>query len=217
MAAVTEHIRFYTMVLKLPIRQPLLVAKTVGTAAVLSGNRVALGVGLSWMPEEFAFLSEDFATRAPRTDEAVEIIRTVLAGGMVEHHGEHYDFAPLQMSPAPSKPVPIYVGGMTPPALRRAARIGDGWISANVTTDELAVVIDRLRDALAAQGRTTDGFEIKVVATDAFDLDGFKRLRDLGVTDAITQPWWFYGGDPNAVDTKVDAVRRFADEIGSAL
>jgi probable F420-dependent oxidoreductase len=217
MAAVTERIRFYTMVLKLPIRQPLLVAKTIATAAVLSGERIALGVGLSWMPEEFAFLSEDFATRAPRTDEAVEIIRKVLAGGMVEHHGEHYDFEPLQMSPVPTAPVPIYVGGMTPPALRRAARIGDGWISANVTTDELAVVIGKLRDALAAEGRTTDGYEIKVVATDAFDLDGFKRLRDLGVTDAITQPWWFYGGDPNALDTKVDAVRRFADEIGSAL
>jgi probable F420-dependent oxidoreductase len=217
MAAVTERLRFYTMVLKLPIRQPLLIAKTVATAAVLSGDRVALGVGLSWMPEEFVWLAEDFASRGPRTDEAVAIIRTVLAGGMVEHHGKHYDFDRLQMSPVPSAPVPIYIGGMTPPALRRAARIGDGWISANVTTDELALSIEQLRAALAAQGRTTDGFEIKVVATDAFDLDGFRRLRDLGVTDAITQPWWFYGGDPNSVTTKVDAVRRFADEIAAEL
>ena len=217
MAAVTERLCFYTMVLKLPIRQPLLVAKTVATAAVLSGDRVALGVGLSWMPEEFAFLSEDFATRGRRTDEAVAIIRAVLEGGMVEHHGEHYDFAPLQMSPVPAQPVPIYIGGMTAPALRRAARIGDGWISANVTTDELAVVIGQLKEALAARDRTTEGYEIKVVATDAFDLDGFKRLRDLGVTDAITQPWWFYGGDPNALQTKVEAVHRFADEIGCAL
>jgi probable F420-dependent oxidoreductase len=217
MAAVTEQVRFYTMVLKLPIRQPLLVAKTVATAAVLSHDRVALGVGLSWMPEEFAFLSEDFKTRGPRTDEAVAIIRAVLAGGMVEHHGEHYDFEPLQMSPVPSVPVPIYIGGMTKPALRRAARIGDGWISANATTDELATTIDALRAALDAEGRTTEGFEIKVVATDAFDLDGFKRLRDLGVTDAITQPWWFYGGELDALPTKVDGVRRFADEVMAKL
>src|SRR3954471_4931572 len=217
MAAVTERVHFYTMVLKLPIRQPLLVAKTVGTAAVLSHDRVALGVGLSWMPEEFAFLSEEFTTRGPRTDEAVAIIRAVLAGGMVEHHGAHYDFDALQMSPVPSAPVPIYIGGMTKPALRRAARIGDGWISANVTTDELAVTIEALRAALDAEGRTTEGYEIKVVATDAFDLDGFKRLRDLGVTDAITQPWWFYGGDANALQTKTDSVRRFAVEMATAL
>ena len=169
------------------------------------------------MPEEFAWLAEDFATRGPRTDEAVAIIRAVLAGGMVEHHGEHYDFDRLQMSPVPTAPVPIYVGGMTPLALRRAAQ-DRGRLDLGQRHHRRA---GRDHRAAArrpdAQGRTTEGFEIKVVATDAFDLDGFKRLRDLGVTDAITQPWWFYGGDPNALTTKVDSVRRFADEIGSHL
>ena len=213
MAAVTERLRFQTMVLKLPIRQPLLVARTVGTAALLSGNRVELGVGLSWMPEEFRFLGEDFESRAARTDEAIEIIRKVLAGGMVEHHGRHYDFDRLEVAPAPTGPVPIIVGGTTEPALRRAARLGDGWVSSGNTTEELARMIARLRELLEAEGRDASTFQCKAVCTDAFDLDGYRRLADIGATEVITQPWWFYGGDPEAVATRVDAIARFGDEV----
>lgn len=213
MAAVTERLRFQTMVLKLPIRQPLLVARTVGTAALLSGNRVELGVGLSWMPEEFRFLGEDFASRGARTDEAIEIIREVLGGGMVEHHGKHYDFDRLQIAPAPTEPVPIIVGGTTPPALRRAARLGDGWVSSGNTSEELAAMMATLRDLLSAAGRDATSFQFKAVCTDAFDLDGYRRLVDAGATEVITQPWWLYGGDPEDVGTRVDAVRRFGDEV----
>jgi probable F420-dependent oxidoreductase len=213
MAAVTERLRFQTMVLKLPIRQPLLVARTVGSAAVLSGNRVELGVGLSWMPEEFEFLSEDFDTRAARTDEAIGIIRALLAGGMVEHHGTHYDFERLQIAPAPTEPVPIIVGGTTRAALRRAARLGDGWVSSGNTTEEAAGLIARLHELLAAEGRDPEGFAVKVVSTDAFDLDGYRRLADVGATEVITQPWWLYGGDPEDVGVRVDALHRFGDEV----
>lgn len=213
MAAVTERLRFQTMVLKLPIRQPLLVARTVGSAAVLSGNRVELGVGLSWMPEEFRFLGEVFQTRAARTDEAIEVIRKVLAGGMVEHHGEHYDFDRLEMSPAPTEPVPIIIGGTTAPALRRAARIGDGWVSSGNTTEELAAMVSALRELLVAEGRDPDAFQVKAVTTDAFDLDAFRKLEAFGVTEVITQPWWLYGGDPEDLAVRVDAVRRFGDEV----
>jgi probable F420-dependent oxidoreductase len=217
MAAVTERLRFQTMVLKLPIRQPLLVARTVGTAAVLSGNRVELGVGLSWMPEEFRFLSEDFDSRAARTDEAVEIIRKLLAGGWVEHHGEHYDFDRLMMAPWPSEPVPIIVGGTTKPALRRAARLGDGWVSSGNTTEEAAAMIAELRSLLEAEGRDPDGgFAYKVVSTDAFDLDGYRRLADAGATEVIVQPWWLYGGDPEDLQVRIDAVARFGDEVVGA-
>jgi alkanesulfonate monooxygenase SsuD/methylene tetrahydromethanopterin reductase-like flavin-dependent oxidoreductase (luciferase family) len=174
---------------------------------------LALGVGLSWIPEEFTWLSEDFASRGPRTNEAIGIIRALLAGGMVEHHGEHYDFDRLQMSPAPAKAVPMIVGGMTAPALRRAARLGDGWVSANVTTEVLASTITDLRAALDVEGHADDPFEIIAIATDAFDADGFKRLADLGVTEAITQPWWFYGGDPEDLQVRVDAIHRFAEEV----
>jgi probable F420-dependent oxidoreductase len=217
MAAVTRRLRFYTNVLKLPIRSPLLVAKTVGSAAVLSDNRVALGVGLSWMPEEFAWCGTDWATRGPRIDEAIEIVRRVLSGGMVEYHGKHYDFDRLQMSPAPTEPVPIYVGGHSNPGLRRAARLGDGWVSVNVTTAEIQRAIEQLRERRAEFGRSDLPFEIKVVPTDAFDVESYRRLFELGVTDLIVIPWLLYGGDPSSLDAKRRGIERFANEVIAKL
>jgi probable F420-dependent oxidoreductase len=214
MAAVTKRLRFYTHVIKLPLRHPLLIAKTVGSAAVLSNNRVGLGVGLSWIPEEFTWCGVEFATRGPRADEAIEIIRGLLGGGMFEHHGKHYDFGRLQMSPAPSAPVPIYVGGHSEPALRRAARLGDGWCSAMSTEPETRRIIGRLRELRAEQGRADLPFEIQVSSIDTFDVDGYRRLEDAGVTDLITQPWLFYGGGLSAsIEEKRDGIKRFADDV----
>lgn len=213
MAAVTTRLRFYTNVIKLGIRHPLLVAKIVGSAAVLSGNRVALGVGLGWIPEEFAWCGQDYASRGRRVDEAIEVIRAVLRGGMVEYHGKHYDFDRLQMSPAPSEPVPIYVGGLSKPALRRAARLGDGWISVMNSESELGALIGELNRLRAELGRADDPFEIKVVCTDVFDPDGYRRLADNGVTDLITMPWYLYGGDMGPLATKLSALERFADQV----
>ena len=217
MAAVTERLRFYTNVLKLAIRNPLLVAKAVGSAAVLSGDRVGLGVGLGWIPEEFAWCGTDYATRGARADEAIEVIRLCLGGGMVEYHGRHYDFDRLQMSPAPREPVPIYVGGLSKPALRRAARLGDGWISVVNSEAEIRGWIADLAAQRRAYGRSDLPFEIKVVCSDVFDLDGYRRLEDAGVTDLISMPWHLYGGDPSALDTKTVGLERFADDVIAKL
>jgi probable F420-dependent oxidoreductase len=214
MAAVTKRLRFYTHVLKLPIRHPLHVAKTVGSAAVLSGNRVGLGVGLSWIPEEATWCGVDFATRGARADEAVEIVRGLLRGGMFEFHGKHHDFGRLQMSPAPTEPVPIYVGGHSEPALRRAARLGDGWCSAMSTEPETRRIIARLRALRAEHGREGLPFEIQVSSIDVFDVDGYKRLEEAGVTDVITQPWLLYGaGMAASLAEKEDGIKRFADDV----
>ena len=153
MAAVTSKITFYTNVLKLPIREPLLVAKAVGSIAVMSNNRLALGVGLSWMPEEFKYLHQDMKSRGARVDEMIEIIRGVLLGGMFEYHGKYYDFDRLQMSPAPDKPVPMYIGGISEPALRRAARLGDGWIAVGKSAEETKQQIAKLHKFRKEYGR----------------------------------------------------------------
>jgi probable F420-dependent oxidoreductase len=212
MAAVTSKIKLYTSVLKLPIRHPLLVAKTVGSAAVLSGNRVGLGVGLSWIPEEFTWCQTEYATRGERVDEAIGILRALFAGGMVEHHGKHYDFGRLQMSPAPTAPVPIYVGGHSEPALKRAARLADGWTAAMITQSETKKVVDRLRVLRAEYGRADVPFEIQVSSIDTFDADGYRRLEDIGVTEVITQPWMFYDGLDATLDQKKASIDRFARE-----
>jgi probable F420-dependent oxidoreductase len=213
MAAVTERLRFYTNVLKVGIRQPLLVAKTVGSTAAMFPGRIGLGVGLSWIPEEFAWLGTEKRTRGARLDEGIEIIRACLAGGWVEHHGEHYDFDRLMMSPAPSEPVPIYVGGHSEPALRRAARLGDGWIAVQVEPSEVAEIVPQLTAYREEFGRAEVPFEIGVTPLVMPSVEAMEELAELGVTDVITVPWYFYGGDPTALDTKLADLERFAAEI----
>ena len=217
MAAVTSRLRFCTAVMKLPIRAPLLVAKTVGSAAVLSNNRVCLGVGLSWIPEEFEWCGTDWDSRGPRTDEAIAVIREVLRGGYREFHGEHYDFGPLKMSPTPTEPVPILVGGQSKAALRRAARLGDGWTSANVPMAELRGYVEQLQTFLAEEGREADPFEIQGMAVDVSDAEGFRELFAMGVSEAVVWPWDVYGADPTSLEAKLDSVARFGDEIIAKL
>ncbi|HEY7594172.1 MAG TPA: TIGR03619 family F420-dependent LLM class oxidoreductase [Actinophytocola sp.] len=213
MGAVTSRIRFYTQVLKLSPRNPVLLARQIGSVAVLTGNRFGLGVGLGWSPEEARWCGGEFDHRGARADEAIEIIKLVLGGGMVDFHGEYYEFGKLAMSPAPSEPVPVYVGGHTDAALRRAARAGDGWTSAMITFDELGDVLARLATLRAEDGRTGP-FEIQAVCVDRFGVDGYRAQADIGVTDAIVVPWVFYGvGLDGPLEAKKDGMKRFADEI----
>jgi probable F420-dependent oxidoreductase len=213
MGAVTERIRFCTQVLKLGSRYPLPLARQVGSVAALTGNRFTLGVGLGWTPEEFEWCGVPFAHRGRRADEAIDVLRRVLGGGMVEYHGEFYDFDPLQMSPAPTEPVPIYVGGHTEAGLRRAARF-DGWTSAMMRFDELREVIGKLAALRAELGRGSEPFEIQAVCVDRFGLDGYRRQAEIGVTDAVVVPWVFDGiGFDGDLSAKQDSMRRFADEV----
>jgi probable F420-dependent oxidoreductase len=216
MAAITKRIRFYTNVVKLPIRHPLLVAKQVASIAALSNNRFAIGVGLSWIPEEFLWTHTDKKTRGARTTEAIEIIKKVCAGGTpayVEYHGTHYDFDELMISPVPTEPVPVYVGGHAEAGLKRAASIGDGWISVNTTTEQISEAITKLDRYRAEAGRKDEPFVISVLAIDAFDADGYRRLEDLGVTHAQVVPWYFYGGDPEDLEVRRESLFKFADEV----
>ena len=212
MGAVTSKLRFYTNVMKLGSRNPLLLARQVGSVANLTKNRFGFGVGIGWAPEEFEWCGVPYAKRGKRVDEMIEVIKLVLAGGMVEFHGEFYDFDRLQMSPAPTEPVPFYVGGHTDVALKRAARVGDGWTSAMLTCDQLAEIIGRLKKLLAENGRADDPFEFQAVCIDKFGVDGHRELAKVGVTDNIVIPWIFEGlGFDAPLDKKQDAMKRFAD------
>lgn len=212
MGAVTSTLRFYTNVMKLGSRNPLLLARQVGSVANLTGNRFGFGVGIGWAPEEFEWCGQPYARRGKRVDEMIEVIKLVLAGGMVEFHGEFYDFDKLQMSPAPSKPVPFYVGGHTDVALKRAARVGDGWTSAMMTCAQLAETIGKLKALLAESGRADEPFEFQAVCIDKFDVDGHRELAEAGVTDNIVMPWVMEGlGFDAPLDKKQDAMKRFAD------
>ena len=212
MGAVTSKLRFYTNVMKLGSRNPLLLARQVGSVANLTNNRFGFGIGIGWAPEEFEWCGVPYAKRGKRVDEMIEVIKLVLAGGMVEFHGDFYDFEKLQMSPAPSKPVPFYVGGHTDVALQRAARIGDGWTSAMLTCDQLAEIIGKLKALLDERGRADDPFEFQAVCIDKFDVDGHRELVEAGVTDNIVIPWIFDGhGFDAPIEAKKDSLKRYAD------
>ncbi len=217
MAAVTERLRFYTGIYVLPLRNPFVVAKAIGTAAVMSNNRVVLGVGAGWMREEFELLEQGFRQRGRRMDEMIQVIRLLWGGGMVEHHGEFYDFDRLQMSPAPSEPIPLLAGGLSEPALRRVGRLGDGWISDIHTREELRQIVERIRAYRAEYGRADESLQIVAACSDTFDVDGFRRLEDAGVTHLQTMPWFLYGGSSDSLQDKIDGLRRFADQIIAKL
>jgi probable F420-dependent oxidoreductase len=212
MGAVTSKLRFYTNVMKLGSRNPLLLARQVGSVANLTNNRFGFGIGIGWAPEEFEWCGVPYAKRGKRVDEMIEVLKLVLAGGMVEFHGDFYEFDKLQMSPAPSKPVPFYVGGHTDVALRRAARIGDGWTSAMLKCDQLAEIIGKLKALLGEYGRADEPFEFQAVCIDKFDVDGHRDLVEAGVTDNIVIPWILDGhGFDAPIKKKKDSLKRYAD------
>jgi probable F420-dependent oxidoreductase len=217
MSAVTERLRFLTNIFVLPLRNPFLVAKAVGTAAVLSGDRVALGIGVGWMEDEFRLLEQEFRGRGARCDEMIEVLRKLWTGEMVEHRGRCYEFGRLQMTPAPRRRIPLYVGGTSDAALRRAARLGDGWISELHPLDELRALVAKLHRLRAECGRAAESCHVFGAATDAFGLDGYRRLEEAGVTHVLTLPWVFYGGNTDSLDQKLDGMRRFGDDIIAKL
>lgn len=215
MAAVTKRIHFSTNIFVLPMRNPIEMAKKLATLSVMSGNRVALGSGVGWMAEEYQALGIDFKTRGKRYDEMIEIMRKLWTGEIVEHHGEIFDFPRLQMSPKPTGHIPIYLGGGSPPAMRRAARTGDGWITGNFTRETIADTIASLREMLKDAGRENDAFEI--VAPVGANLDFIKMLRDLGVTSIIDLPSRRDLGSGKTLQEKADYFNRYSNEIIAKL
>ena len=214
MGAVTSRIRFITFVLKLPMRHPLLVAKQATSVAVMTDNRLALGVGTSPWPEDYELCGVPWEGRGRRMDEAVDIVRGLSAGGYFEYHGEVFDLPPIKISPTPSAPLPILVGGHATPALRRAAR-SDGWLHGGGDPADLPGRLEKLAQLRKEEGTDDRDFEVHVISLDAFSVDGVRRLEEQGVTDVIVGFRWPYstGPDTEALQTKLDALRRCADDV----
>jgi probable F420-dependent oxidoreductase len=213
LCAVTTTLKFNFFVLKLPIRPPALVAKQAGSLNALFDNRLGLGVGTSPWPEDYELMGVPFAKRGKRMDECIEIIKGLTSGEYFEFHGEFYDIPKTKMTPAPSKPIPILIGGHAEAALRRAARC-DGWMHGGGKPAELDRLIKRLNEIREEEGRT-GAFEIHVISADAFTLDGIKRLEDKGVTDVIVgfRIPYIMGPDTQPLDAKIRNLEKFAENV----
>jgi alkanesulfonate monooxygenase SsuD/methylene tetrahydromethanopterin reductase-like flavin-dependent oxidoreductase (luciferase family) len=215
MGAVTERLRFVTFVVKLPIRHPVLIAKQITSTAVLTDDRLVLGVGTSPWPEDYEICDVPWARRGKRMDEMITVMRGLIAGGFFEFHGDIFDVPSIKMCPAPRRPVPILIGGHHEAALKRAAVDGDGWLHGGGDPADLPGLLDRLAILRKEHGTEDKPFEVHVISADAYTPDGIHRLEDLGVTDVIVGFRWPYGVEQDTEDlqTKIDNLTRFADNV----
>ena len=226
LGAVTSRLRFTTFVVKAPVRNPVLLAKQATSTAVLTGGRLSLGVGTSPWREDYDVLGVEWAGRGRRLDESIAILRGLAAGGYFQFDGKCFTVPPVKIAPVPAEPIPVLIGGHSDAALRRAARLGDGWMHGGGDPADLPGLLDRLAElrrtysapqapSLArpgegatgeglphAQGgsvgdRSPRGYEVHVISMDAYTVDGVRRLAELGVTDVIVGFRWPYATGPD--------------------
>jgi alkanesulfonate monooxygenase SsuD/methylene tetrahydromethanopterin reductase-like flavin-dependent oxidoreductase (luciferase family) len=211
LAQATTRLRFVTTVYIPVMRDPYSAAKAIGTAAYLADGRVELGVGVGWCEEEFTLMGQRFDRRGKRTDEMLELFRALWQPGWTEFDGEFYQTPRLEMQATPPR-IPIYVGGLSDIALRRAAR-NDGWIGDLISTDRAIASVERLRELRAQNRLSMDDFEILTPLTDAFTVPDYERAEASGITAIVTMPWMFYSGADATLAEKIDGMKRFRKDL----
>src|SRR5580704_3872143 len=237
-AAVTTRIRLGVAVVNLPFVSPGYLAKQAASVDVLSGGRHDLGLGIGWMPEEFALTGAEMARRGARTAEYVQVLRTLWSGKETAFDGEFYHVPAGTQAPAPVQPggPPILLGGMARPALERIGRIGDGWVTSSRTNlakiDELVAIVT---ESAAVAGRDPDSMRIVcrgVVRTGvpvtgdngerlllSGDFDQIRADADWLGARGVTELFYDLNWDPQigSPDVSSDAAAARAEEILHAL
>ncbi len=209
-AAAAPTLRLGTCILILPQRNPLVLAKELATLDHLSGGRVELGIGVGWLEEEFDALGVPWAHRGARNDEYVAALRALWAGPHAEFHGKFVDFPPVTCSPRPLRgSIPITVGGDTPAAIRRAARLADGYFPGTGDVEGLRALIAQLAEAAAACDRDPAEIEINAIfaAQLADPVAGVEQFAELGVSRAMVPAFLFAG--PGGLDR----LREFGQKV----
>ena len=191
LAGVTTGVKLATHVYNLALRHPFVAARAVQTLDVVSGGRALVGVGASWLESEWDAVGLDFHTRGRRFDEAIQVCRRLWTEEVIEHHGEFFDFDPVMFEPKPvQRPAPpILVGGESPAALKRAARLGDGWVGMNSQSPAVAAEkVKQLNELRAEAGRADLPFEV-CLGGDVSGPEDIDSWADAGVDRLILAPW----------------------------
>ncbi|MGQ0430872.1 MAG: LLM class F420-dependent oxidoreductase [Microthrixaceae bacterium] len=209
LAGRTERVRLGTHVYNLALRHPFVAARAVQTLDVGSRGRLELGIGASWLKEEWQAAGLDFHTRGRRLDEALEVCTRLWSEEVVEHHGTFFDFDPVMFEPKPiQKPwPPIHVGGESDAALRRAARVGDGWIGITHTLESVRRPVELLTKLRAEAGRADLPLE-GTLGGPVAPRDDVARREEAGVHRLIVAPW-------ARSREAVEGMQRFADVMFS--
>ncbi|MCA9505303.1 MAG: TIGR03619 family F420-dependent LLM class oxidoreductase [Spirochaetaceae bacterium] len=215
MGAVTSTLRFTTSVMKLAIRQPVVVAKSVSSVAVLTNDRFGFGIGISPWPDDFAACQIPWEKRGQRMDEMIDILKGLLSGEFFGYQGEIFQLDPVKITPVPKKPVPLLIGGHAKPALRRAARVADGFIHAGGSFEDLAATVKQIDAYRKEYGRDHLPFEYQSMSAEAFSVDGVRRLEDLGIEEAIVAFRNPYEAKPDTatLDEKIGQLNWFAENV----
>ena len=213
LAQVTRRLKFVTTVYIPAMRDPYSAAKAIGTAAVLSAGRVELGIGVGWCKEEFDLLGQQFARRGKRTDEMIELFKVLWQPGWNEFEGDFYRTPRLEMTPTPP-PIPVYSGGLSDVALRRAA-CNDGWIGDLIGLDQAIASIGRIRELRSGKGLGMDDFTVITPLIDAYLPEHYQRAEQAGIDAILTMPWMFYSGPDASLSDKIDGMRRFRSDLAS--
>ena len=211
LAAVTNRVKLGTGVLVLPLHSPFHLARAIATTDVLSGGRLLLGLGAGWMVDEFDITHEEWSNRGARMDEALVVLDTLWNEERATHDGPYYPFPAVGFEPKPvQRPHPPFlIGGGSPAALRRAARVGDGWYGTGGTPEAIAPLLTEVHRRRADLGRDHLPFDV-TVSTGwgvGFDGDVTKAYEDLGVHRIVVTPW------PRSREA-LASIERFAAEAG---
>jgi probable F420-dependent oxidoreductase len=203
LAARTSRIRLGTHVFNIGLRHPILTARGATTVDIISGGRLDLGIGSSWLRSEWDALGLDFDTRGARVDEAIDVCRRLWTEAVIEHHGKFFDFGPTAFEPKPvQQPLALHIGGDGAAALRRAATVGTGWVPMNHSLDQMPAAIARLNELTAASGRTTP---LEITLPGQIESpDDVERYAAAGVTRMLVMPW-------TSSREALDGMRRFAE------
>jgi probable F420-dependent oxidoreductase len=215
LAAKTEKLRFTTSVIKLAIRQPVIVAKQLSSLGVMIGDRFGFGVGISPWPEDFMASQIPWEKRGKRMDEMMEIVNGLMSGDYFGYDGEIFQLDPIKLCPVPDHHIPLLVGGHAKPALRRAAQLGDGWISAGSSLADLQQMIGQIETLRKDCGRDHLPFEYHAMTEAAYTVDGLNNLVDAGVTEVIIAFRNPYDAEPDTqtVEQKVGMINWYAENV----
>jgi probable F420-dependent oxidoreductase len=211
LAGITENLRFGTGISLISQRNPIYTAKEFATLDWLTGGRIDFGVGVGWCKEEVIASGYTWQDRGARSDEFLELTRLLWTEPEVSYDGQHFQLASCHMDPKPiqNPHIPIFVGGHSRAALRRAARWGDGWYGFQLDPARTAPILDDLRAACEAQGRDPAELEIVITPTGA-DSDTIRAFADLGVSRLVLA---LGSQKPGAVDARLKEVETLLEDL----